>query len=75
MLADGGSRLCVSVGTTRGLEVSGDAARFVQRALRARSFVTDECLAWSDDGQGFAWDDVAEMLARLQAEGLIEHEG
>ncbi len=73
MLADGGSRLCVSVGTTRGLDLSGDAARFVQRALRAGSFVTDECLAWSDDGQGFAWDDVQEMLARLQSEGLIEH--
>src|ERR1019366_7650758 len=36
MLADGGMRLCVMVGTNRAIEVSGEAVPFVQRILAER---------------------------------------
>jgi ribosomal protein L16 Arg81 hydroxylase len=72
MLADGGTRLCVSVGATRRVEVVGEAVRFVQRLLTEKEFVASDCLTWSDDGSRFAWSDIETMLTKLKADGLIE---
>ena len=54
MLAEGGSLLCVRVGTSRELELTGVAVRFVQRMLAEREFVASDCLGWNDDGTAFA---------------------
>ena len=72
MLADGGTRLCVMVETSRAIEVTGEAVPFVQRILAERDFVASDCLAWSDPGSAFAWSDVELTLMQLKAEGLIE---
>jgi ribosomal protein L16 Arg81 hydroxylase len=72
MLADGGMRLCVMVGTNRAIEVSGEAVPFVQRILAEREFVASDCLSWSHDGTSFEWSDVELTLAQLKAQGLIE---
>jgi hypothetical protein len=70
MLADGGSRLCVTVGM-REVELSGPAVPFVQRLLAEREFVAGDCLAWSVDGAPFVWSDVQTLLTSLKGEGLI----
>jgi hypothetical protein len=72
LLADGGSRLCVMVGTTRTFDLSGEAVRFVQRILAEKSFVAADCVSWKTDGSSFTWSDVEEMLRMLQGEGLFE---
>ena len=72
MLADGGMRLCVMVGTNRAIEVSGEAVPFVQRILAEREFVASDCLSWNHDGTSFEWSDVELTLAQLKAQGLIE---
>jgi hypothetical protein len=73
MLAEGGSRLCVTVGAGRELELTGVAVPFVQ--LAERSFVATDCLGWSADGTPFAWDDVQTMLTNLKCEGMIQNSG
>jgi Cupin superfamily protein len=76
MLADGGSRLCVTVGTGRGVEVTGEAVRFVQRLLSERQFVAEDCLRWSDPGAPpFVWADLEALLTKLKQDGLIEDAG
>jgi hypothetical protein len=71
MLADGGSRLCVSIGTNREVELTGAAMGFVQRILTVREFTAADCLAWGNDGDPFVWDDVQAILTDLKREGLI----
>jgi hypothetical protein len=75
MLADGGTRLCLLVGTSRDLELTGAAIPFVQRVLREGSFRADDCTAWSEDGVAFAWSDVETLLTSLVREGLLEDAG
>jgi hypothetical protein len=65
--ADGGARLVVST-PSGGIDVTGPAARFVQRVLSTKELVAGDCLAW---GAG-AWNEVAAALAHLLREGLIE---
>jgi ribosomal protein L16 Arg81 hydroxylase len=72
VLADGGTRLFVAVGTSGGVEVSGEAVRFVQRMLAEKEFVAGDCLRWSDDRTPFVWSDVETMLTKLKRDGLIE---
>jgi hypothetical protein len=72
MLADGGSRLCLMLGTSRAIELTGQAVFFVQRMLIEREFVASDCLGWTDDGTAYAWNDVETMLTNLKREGLIE---
>lgn len=71
MLAEGGTQLCVSVGSAGGLELEGPAIYFVQRMLAEREFVAKDSAAWTSDGNPFAWSDVQTMLTNLRREGLI----
>jgi ribosomal protein L16 Arg81 hydroxylase len=75
MLAEGGTRLCVSVGSSRRVEVTGDAIRFVQRILVEQEFRAGDCLEWGDDGQRESWNDIANILTQLKRDGLIETAG
>jgi hypothetical protein len=72
MLADSGSRLCVTVGTGRGVEVTGEAVGFVQRVLAEKEFLASDCLGWSDRGPAFVWSDIEALLTKLMQDGLIE---
>jgi hypothetical protein len=72
MLADGGSRLCLLVGTSREADVTGVAIAFVQRMLAERSFIAGDCMAWSESGTPFEWSDVQVMLTSLKRQGLID---
>lgn len=72
MLADGGSRLCLAVGTSHAVELVGEAIPFVQRLLAEREFVAGDCLGWRDDGSRFEWSDMEPMLTKLKSDGLIE---
>jgi ribosomal protein L16 Arg81 hydroxylase len=72
MLADGGSRLCLTVGTSQAVEVIGEAVGFVQRILTEKRFMANDCLGWSDDDSPFAWSDIEMMLTKLKRDGLIE---
>jgi hypothetical protein len=70
-LADAGSRLCVAIGTSRSIELSGPAIPFVLRILAAGEFVAGDALRWNDGGT-WSWGDVAATLTKLKREGLIE---
>ena len=72
MLADGGSRLCLAVGPSGSMELTGEAVAFTQRILAEREFVAADCVRWNPDGTVFAWSDVAAMLTTLKHHGLIE---
>ncbi len=72
MLADGGTRLCIAVGTSRSVELTGSAVAFTQRLLAQRAFTAGECVGWNAGGADFTWSDVASMLTTLKREGLIE---
>jgi Cupin superfamily protein len=73
MLADGGTRLCVTVGPNRGVEVTGEAVRFVQRVLAEKEFVASDCIGWSMPGSpAFAWEDLQALLTKLKHDGLLE---
>ena len=72
MLADGGTRLCVTIGTNRTFDLTGDAVCFVQRILSEREFVARDGMTWNAEGEAFAWSDVQAILTNLQAEGLLE---
>jgi hypothetical protein len=72
MLADGGTRLCIAIGTSRSVDLTGAALSFGQRILAERSFLAGQCLSWNVDGKTFAWSDVAALLAQLEREGLLE---
>jgi ribosomal protein L16 Arg81 hydroxylase len=71
MLSDGGTCLCVTIGSDRELELTGPAIPFVQRILAERSFTAADCCHWSPDA-AFAWPDVQKLLTDLKHEGLIE---
>lgn len=71
-LADGGSRLCITLGNGRRVEVTGGAVRFVQRILTVKEFVASDCLGWNPAGAPFAWADVEGLLNKLKGDGLIE---
>jgi ribosomal protein L16 Arg81 hydroxylase len=72
MLAEAGSHLCVTVGTSRTLELTGEAIPFVQRILAEKEFVADACRSWKTNGSTFPWPDVQELLTNLKREGLLE---
>jgi ribosomal protein L16 Arg81 hydroxylase len=72
MLTDAGSRLCLGVGASRQLELTGVAVPFVRRILEVREFTAVDCVHWNDGGAAFAWGDVQLMLTNLKREGLIE---
>jgi ribosomal protein L16 Arg81 hydroxylase len=72
MRAEGGTCLCVKVGTGPTIEVSGEAVPFVERLLAEHEFVAGECTEWNQHGTPFEWDDVELMLTRLKGEGLLE---
>jgi hypothetical protein len=72
MLADGGACLKMVVGTSREVELTGVAVRFVQQLLATREFTATDCLHWNDGGAPFDWSDVQTMLTNLKREGLIE---
>ncbi len=74
-LADGGTRLCVSVGTAGRLQATGDDLRFVQRMLSVRSFVAADCMTWDEVEGRTTWDEIAAMLTHLLREGVLEREG
>lgn len=71
-LADGGSRLCIAVGTGGAVEVIEEAVPFVQRLLAEKEFTANDCRAWRDDGNRFDWRDIEMMLTKLENDGLIE---
>jgi hypothetical protein len=65
--ADGGARVLVTT-PFGGIDVTGPAARFVQRALAERAFVAGDCVSW-----GVAsWDEAAVALSHMLREGVIE---
>jgi len=72
MLADGRSRLCITVGTGRRVEVTGEAVLFVQRILAEKEFVASDCLGWNKNGGQFAWPDIEMLLSKLKRDGLLE---
>ncbi len=72
MLADGGARLCIAVGTSGAVEIVDDAIPFVQRLLAEKEFLASDCMEWSDDGAPHAWSDVEMILTKLKSDGLIE---
>jgi hypothetical protein len=72
LLADGGARLCIAVGASRTIELTGAAIGFGQRLLTQRSFVARESTGWNALGPPFEWPEVAALLRTLKAEGLIE---
>jgi hypothetical protein len=72
MLADGGACLKMVVGTSREVELTGVAVRFVQQLLATREFTATDCLHWNDGDAPFDWSDVQTMLTNLKREGLIE---
>ncbi|HXN32467.1 MAG TPA: cupin domain-containing protein [Polyangiaceae bacterium] len=72
MLADGGSRLCIRVGTSGAMEFIEGAIPFVQRLLVEKEFVASDCAGWIDDGSEVAWSDIEMMLTKLKGDGLIE---
>jgi hypothetical protein len=72
MLTDAGSRLCLAVGESRELELTGVAVPFVRRILAEREFTAGDCVKWNDGGTSFVWSDVQLMLTNLKREGLIE---
>jgi Cupin superfamily protein len=72
VLADGGTRLCITVGASHGVEIVGEAIYFVQRLLASKGFVARECIRWTPDGSRLDWDDVEMMLTKLKGDGLIE---
>jgi ribosomal protein L16 Arg81 hydroxylase len=72
ILADGGTRLCLAVGTAGTIEVVGPAIPFVQRLLAEKEFVAGDCLTWNDDGSVHSWSDVEMILTQLKCDGLIE---
>jgi Cupin superfamily protein len=71
MLAEGGSSLCVSIGTSREVELTGVAVGFVQRIIAEHEFTAADCVTWGTGGESFAWDDVQTILTDLKREGLI----
>ena len=71
-LADGGSRLCIAVGTGGAVEVIEEAVPFVQRLLAEKELTANDCRAWRDDGNRFDWRDIEMMLTKLENDGLIE---
>jgi hypothetical protein len=72
MPADGGTRLLLTVGPNRELELTGAAMHFVRRILAERSFLCSACAEWTVDGNRFPWSDVQEILTSLEREGLLE---
>jgi hypothetical protein len=70
--ADGGTRLLIAVGAKRRTEVSGDVMHFAERALAARRFEAQECMAWGEEGKTLAWTEVETILTKLVNEGLLE---
>jgi hypothetical protein len=60
------------MGTSRAVELTGEAVRFVQRMLAEREFLAGDCLGWNAGATPFAWSDVESMLTQLKREGLIE---
>ncbi len=72
MLAEGGSRLCITVGTSHGVEIVGEAIHFVQRLLAENEFVAGDCVRFTEDGSRLDWDDVAMILTKLKSDRLIE---
>jgi hypothetical protein len=71
MLADGGTRLFLTVGANGELELNGPSVGFVQRILAEREFTAGDCLGWNSNGQSFAWNDVQLLLTNLKREDLI----
>jgi ribosomal protein L16 Arg81 hydroxylase len=72
MLAEGGTMLCLTVGSGASIEVTGEAVPFVRRILAEGEFVAGDCLAWSSGETPFEWSDVELLLTRLAREGLLE---
>jgi hypothetical protein len=72
MLADGGAHLHIAVGVGRGVEVTGESARFVQRIFEVREFRAGDCLGWGDETDAYAWSDVQALLTKLRHEGVLE---
>jgi ribosomal protein L16 Arg81 hydroxylase len=69
--ADSGARLFVSVGLS-GLEVTGKAVPFLQRALAAREFVAGDSVEWGGGDAPLTWREVEGTLAHFVREGLLE---
>jgi ribosomal protein L16 Arg81 hydroxylase len=72
MLTDAGSRLCLAVGASRELELTGVAVPFVRRILAEKEFTAGDCVEWNEGSASFVWSDVQLMLTNLKCEGLIE---
>ena len=70
-LAQGGTTLCLLVGTSHELELTGAAMHFVQRLLAQRAFIAADAAQWTH-GAPFAWDEVQSLLTSLAREGLLE---
>jgi hypothetical protein len=70
--AESGTRLVIAVGSKRRTEVTGAVMRLAERALVARRFEAQECLAWGEEGKTLAWSEVEPILTRLLDEGLLE---
>jgi hypothetical protein len=70
--AEKGTRLSLGVGTRPRVELTGDAMRFVQRALVARKFEAGDCLGWGDGETKLEWGHVEKLLTNLLDEGFLE---
>jgi len=73
-LANGGTRLCVFVGTSGRLDLTADGVAFVQRILAEHAFTAAECLAWQGVGDPMTWDELGPTLTELVRAGLLERE-
>jgi hypothetical protein len=70
--AEKGTRLSIAIGPHARTEAVGGAMYFVQRAIAARAFAANDCLAWGERETRLGWSDVEQVLAHLVNEGLIE---
>ena len=73
-LADGGTRLCVFVGTGGRVDATGSELRLIQRILANETFVAGDCVAWmrSDASTPFTWDHASPTLTELLRQGVLE---
>jgi hypothetical protein len=70
-LEENGTKISVAVGARARTEASGDAMRFIVRALTARQFTASECLDWGGEAK-LTWADVEQTLVRLVSDGVLE---
>jgi ribosomal protein L16 Arg81 hydroxylase len=72
LAAERGTKLSVWIGMRPTSDATGDAMRFVQKALAEKAFAAGQCLGWNIGATKLTWEDVTQVLAHLVTEGLLE---